>query len=82
MSENCSTKSVFLISLMMASLLAPILSSPAGAEEVSNEHESEMDTGIIIGDLADFDVADGREYLLIDEETPVVSAYGLSLIHI
>ena len=76
MSENRSTKSVFLISLMMASLLAPILSSPAGAEEVSNEHESEMDTGIIIGDLADFDVADGREYLLIDEETPVVSAYG------
>ena len=40
MSENRSTKSVFLISLMMASLLAPILSSPAGAAEVSNEHES------------------------------------------
>ena len=52
MSENRSTKSVFLISLMMASLLAPILSSPAGAEEVSNEHESDMDTGIIIGDLS------------------------------
>ena len=76
MSENRSTKSVFLIGIMMLSLFVPLLSSPVSADETSNEHELEAELGVIIGDLADFNIADGREYLLIDEATPVVSAYG------
>ena len=76
MSEKRSTKSLFLIGIMMIALSSPLLSSPAGAESPSQDEESYVSEGVIIGDLANFDVASGREYLLIDEETPVVSAYG------
>ena len=62
---------------MLVSLTAPILSSSASAESGSTPEERAYDAqGIIIGDLANFDVNSGREYLLIDEEMPVVSAYG------
>ena len=77
MSEKRSRKSCFLIALMLVSLTAPILSSSASAESGSTPEERTYDAqGIIIGDLANFDVNSGREYLLIDEEMPVVSAYG------
>ena len=77
MSEKRSTKSIFLIALMMVSLSSPIFSSSAAADSDSQANERGYDAqGVIIGDLADFDVAEGREYLLFDEETPVVSAYG------
>ncbi len=76
MSEKRSTKSLFLIGIMMIALSSPLLSSPAGAESPSLDEELYVSEGVIIGDLANFDVASGREYLLIDEETPVVSAYG------
>ncbi len=62
---------------MLVSLTAPILSSSASAESGSTPEERAYGAqGIIIGDLANFDVNSGREYLLIDEEMPVVSAYG------
>ena len=77
MSEKRSTKSLLLIALMMVSLSSPIFSSSAAADSDSQSNERSYDAqGVIIGDLADFDVSEGREYLLFDEETPVVSAYG------
>ena len=76
MSEKRSTKSVFLITIMMIALSSPLLSFPTSAESPSQDVDTYLSEGIIIGDLANFDVASGREYLLIDEETPVVSAYG------
>ena len=77
MSEKRSTKSVFLITLMVISILTPILSPSAAAEDnISDADDSTDNPGVIIGDLAEFNVASGRQYLLIDEEIPVVSAYG------
>ena len=77
MSEKRSTKSVFLITLMVISILTPILSPSAAAEDnISDAADSTDNPGVIIGDLAEFNVASGRQYLLIDEEIPVVSAYG------
>ena len=61
---------------MVVSFLTPIL-SPASADEQEDSEPEEYDAmGIIIGDLADFNPTEGREYLLIEENTPVVSAYG------
>ncbi|MGB0200342.1 MAG: hypothetical protein ACPF9X_03325, partial [Candidatus Poseidoniaceae archaeon] len=77
MSEKRSTKSCLLIALMLFSLVVPIMSSSVSADSGSNSEQIVYDAqGVIIGDLANFDVNSGREYLLIDEETPVVSAYG------
>ena len=76
MSEKRSTKSLFLIGIMVISFLTPIL-SPASADEQADSESLEYDAkGVIIGDLSDFDPSDGREYLLIEESNPVVSAYG------
>jgi len=77
MSEKRSTKSCLLIALMLVSLTVPIFSSSVSAESESTSEQIPYNThGVIIGDLANFDVNSGREYLLIDEGTPVVSAYG------
>ena len=77
MSEKRSTKSCFLVTLMLFSLIVPVMSFSVSAESDSNPESTEYDVqGVIIGDLANFDVNNGREYLMIDEETPVVSAYG------
>ena len=52
----------------MVSLSSPIFSSSAAADSDSQANERGYDAqGVIIGDLADFDVAEGREYLLFDE---------------
>ena len=76
MSEKRSTKSLFLIGLMIISFLTPVLSSASADEQLDSQDDEYDAQGIIIGDLADFDPADGRQYLLIEEDTAVVSAYG------
>ena len=61
---------------MVISFLTPVLSSASADEQLDGQDDEYDAQGIIIGDLADFDPADGREYLLIEEDTAVVSAYG------
>jgi len=51
-----------------------VFSTAESDEEVTPEPYSAG--GIIIGDLKDFDTSNGSQYLFIDEDEPVVSAYG------
>jgi hypothetical protein len=76
MSENRSNKGLFLIALFFISIVSPLLSS-AGADSVEETERIPYNAGgVIIGDLKDFDPANGSQYLLIEEQQPVVSAYG------
>ena len=88
MSERRSTQALFLVFIMLTSVFGQ-----AAANETQNEVEDIVnDIGVVYGDLADFNVETGSEYLLIEEGQPVVSATsfikqawvdeGLSLIHI
>ena len=62
---------------MFVALFLPVISTSAAADStIDADNEAYDAQGVIIGDLANFDVSDGREYLLFDEETPIVSAYG------
>ena len=76
MSEIRTTKSILLITIMMISLSSPIFSSISSAKASTEEEDKYEAEGVVIGDLKDFDPANGREYLLIEEEMAVVSAYG------
>ena len=76
MSEKRSTKTTLLIGLMMFALFSPILNSASAVEESDNHPKSDEPKGVIHGDLRDFNPSEGRQYLLFDEEKPIVSAYG------
>ena len=70
MSERRSTKALFLVFLMLTSVIA---------QGAANETENDVDNiaesiGVVYGDLTDFNVETGSQYLLIDEAQPVVSA--------
>ena len=70
MSERRSTKALFLVLLMLTSVIA----HGAANETEQAEHETSDEIGTVYGDLSEFDVRTGSQYLLIDEEQPVVSA--------
>ena len=76
MSENRSNKALFLVALFFISVLSPVLGSVSADSDEEVEKIPYNAGGVIIGDLKDFDTANGSQYLLIDEEQPVVSAYG------
>ena len=70
MSERRSIKALLLVGLMLTSVL-----TQASANETEIEAEdTPSPIGVVYGDLADFDVLTGSQYLLIDEDQPVVSA--------
>lgn len=70
MSERRSTQALFLVFLMLTSVMGQ-----AAANETQNEVEDiEDDIGVVYGDLSDFNVDTGSQYLLIEEDQPVVSA--------
>jgi hypothetical protein len=70
MSERRSTQALFLVFLMLSSVVAN-----AAANETEHDVEDiEEDIGIVYGDLSEFDVETGSQYLLIEEDQPVVSA--------
>jgi hypothetical protein len=54
----------------------PILAPAASASAEPEEVEAYSAGGTVIGDLADFDPSEGREYIMIEEEMPVVSAFS------
>ena len=70
MSERRSTKALFLVLLMLTSV-----AGHAAANETQNDvDETVTEIGTVYGDLSEFDVAEGSQYLLINESQPVVSA--------
>ena len=70
MSERRSTQALFLVFLMLTSVLGQ-----AAANETQNEVEDVVnEIGVVYGDLTNFNVETGSEYLLIEEDQPVVSA--------
>ena len=70
MSERRSTKALFLVFLMLTSVVAQV----AANETENNVEDIAEDIGTVYGDLADFNVETGSQYLLIEEEQAVVSA--------
>jgi len=66
---------IFVAVLLMASMSPILLSTAAQSNENSASGAAPYDAGgIIIGDISEFNLEDGREYLLIEEEEKVVSA--------
>ncbi|MDP6333934.1 MAG: hypothetical protein QF479_04785, partial [Candidatus Poseidoniaceae archaeon] len=76
MSENRSNKALFLVALFFISVLSPILGSVSADSNEETERLPYNAGGVIIGDLKDFNPNEGSQYLFIDEQQPVVSAYG------
>ena len=76
MSENRSNKALFLIALFFISVMSPIFGSVSADSTDETVRTPYNAGGVIIGDLKDFDINNGSQYLLIEEEQPVVSAYG------
>ncbi|MEC7112296.1 MAG: hypothetical protein VXW72_02070, partial [Candidatus Thermoplasmatota archaeon] len=64
MSERRSTQAIFLVFLMLTSVLGQV-----AANETQNEVEDVVnEIGVVYGDLTNFNVATGSEYLLIEED--------------
>ena len=76
MSEPRSTSALFLVTVLCAALFAPLLAPAASASSENEVIEAYNAGGTIIGDIADFDPSQGREYIMIEEEVPVVSAFS------
>ena len=76
MSEPRSTSALFLVTVLCAALFAPLLAPAASASPETEVVEVYDAGGTIIGDIADFDPSQGREYIMIEEEVPVVSAFS------
>ena len=76
MSEPRSTSALFLVTILFAAVFMPILAPAASASAEPEEVEAYSAGGTVIGDLADFDPSEGREYIMIEEEMPVVSAFS------
>ena len=70
MSERRSTTALFLVLLMLTSVAGHATAN----EPESGAEETVIEIGTVYGDLNEFDVAEGSQYLLINESQPVVSA--------
>ena len=70
MSERRSTTALFLVLLMLTSVVGHATAN----EAQSDVEETVTEIGTVYGDLNEFDVAEGSQYLLINESQPVVSA--------
>tara|TARA_B100000459_G_scaffold46969_1_gene24541 strand:- start:554 stop:4732 length:4179 start_codon:yes stop_codon:yes gene_type:complete len=70
MSERRSTKAILLVALMLAS----VAGQAAANEQDASPSDNEEEIGLVYGDLSLFDTSQGSEYLLIEEDVPVVSA--------
>ena len=76
MSELRTNSAFFLVAILFAAAFTPILTPAAASSDESLEVEAYNAGGNIIGDIANFDPSEGREYLMIEEEVPVVSAFS------
>ena len=76
MSEPRSTPAFFLVAILFTAAFMPIFGSAAASSNETLEPQPYDAGGVIIGDIADFEPSKGREYIMIEEEVPVVSAFS------
>ena len=76
MSELRSNTALLLVTLLFASGISPLLLTVGAESDEVNEILPYDAGGIVIGDIADFELEMGDEYLMIEEEEPVVSAFS------
>ena len=76
MSELRSNTALLLVTLLFVSGISPLLLSAGAESEEINEVLPYSAGGVVIGDIADFEVEMGHQYLMIEEEQPVVSAFS------
>jgi hypothetical protein len=75
MSEPRSNTAMLLVILLFASGVSPLLLNVSAESEDANEVLPYDAGGVVIGDVADFELEMGDQYLMIEEEQPVVSAF-------
>tara|TARA_B110000444_G_scaffold259360_2_gene302916 strand:- start:66590 stop:70792 length:4203 start_codon:yes stop_codon:yes gene_type:complete len=76
MSELRSNTALLLVTLLFVSGISPLLLSAGAEPEEVNEVLPYSAGGVVIGDIADFEIEMGDQYLMIEEEQPVVSAFS------
>ena len=76
MSELRSNTALLLVTLLFVSGISPLLLSAGAESEEVNEVLPYSAGGVVIGDIADFETEMGHQYLMIEEEQPVVSAFS------
>lgn len=76
MSELRSNTALLLVTLLFVSGISPLLLSAGAESEEVNEVLPYSAGGVVIGDIADFKLEMGHQYLMIEEEQPVVSAFS------
>ncbi|RPG72087.1 MAG: PKD domain-containing protein [Euryarchaeota archaeon TMED99] len=76
MSELRSNTALLLVTLLFVSGISPLLLSAGAESEEVNEVLPYSAGGVVIGDIADFEIEMGHQYLMIEEEQPVVSAFS------
>jgi len=76
MSEPRSNTAMLLVILLFASGVSPLLLNVSAESEDANEVLPYDAGGVVIGDVADFELEMGDQYLMIEEEQPVVSAFS------
>tara|TARA_Y100000766_G_scaffold285255_1_gene307382 strand:+ start:24118 stop:28320 length:4203 start_codon:yes stop_codon:yes gene_type:complete len=76
MSELRSNTALLLVTLLFVSGISPLLLTAGADSEGVDEVLPYSAGGVVIGDIADFDVDMGHQYLMIEEEQPVVSAFS------
>jgi PKD repeat protein len=76
MSELRSNTAMLLVLLLFASGISPLLLTVSAESEDTYEVLPYDAGGVIIGDVADFELEMGDQYLMIEEEQPVVSAFS------
>lgn len=76
MSELRSNTALLLVTLLFVSGISPLLLTVGAESEDVNEVLPYSAGGVVIGDIADFEIEMGHQYLMIEEEQPVVSAFS------
>tara|TARA_B100001093_G_scaffold169000_1_gene161674 strand:+ start:6518 stop:10720 length:4203 start_codon:yes stop_codon:yes gene_type:complete len=76
MSEQRSNTALMLVLVLFASSISPVLMTSSAESSDSNEVLPYNAGGVVIGDIADFEIHMGDQYLMIEEEQPVVSAFS------
>ena len=76
MSELRSNTALLLVTLLFVSGISPLLLAVGAESDDLNEPLPYNAGGVVIGDIADFEIEMGNEYLMIEEEQPVVSAFS------
>ena len=76
MSELRSNTAMLLVTLLFVSGISPLLLTVGADSEPLDEVLPYNAGGVVIGDIADFEIEMGNPYLMIEEEQPVVSAFA------